>query len=132
MSAADLTISELARKAGVNVETIRYYERLGLIPAPQRDAGGRRRYGADMIGFIGFIREAKCAGLSLDDVGTLMQSAASGNTNAAERLLRKLDERMDAIQAVRKALANFAFAEADTSPGGLLARRCERCGSDTQ
>lgn len=126
MSAADLTISQLARSAGVNVETIRYYERLGLIPAPQRDTGGRRRYGADMISFIGFIREAKCAGLSLDDIRVLLQSAAAGDTGAAEHLLRKLDERMNAIQTVRKMLANLAFAGTDARPDKLLARRREK------
>ena len=66
------TIGQLARNAGVNVETIRYYERRGLIRRPLKPANGYRRYGRDVLARLQFIRRAKTLGFTLDEIANLL------------------------------------------------------------
>jgi MerR family mercuric resistance operon transcriptional regulator len=75
---ADIAIGELSRRTGCNIETIRYYERIGLLPKPRREKGGRfRRYDSDDIARLTFIRRARQLGFTLDDVRGLLRLAAS-------------------------------------------------------
>lgn len=74
---ATLPIGEVARRAGVNVSAIRFYEKKGLLPEPER-LGGRRRYGEDTIDRLGAIDVAKRAGFSLEEIGTLLDSIDRG------------------------------------------------------
>jgi DNA-binding transcriptional MerR regulator len=67
MSPSGYTIGKLARDAGVNVETIRYYERLGLIRRPGKPVQGYRRYPSDMVARLRFIRRAQCLGFTLKE-----------------------------------------------------------------
>jgi MerR family mercuric resistance operon transcriptional regulator len=69
---AGMTIGALARAAGVHVETIRFYQRKGLMPQPDRPQGGIRRYGADELGRVSFIKAAQRLGFSLDEVTDLL------------------------------------------------------------
>lgn len=68
-----LTIGRLATAANVNVETVRYYQRRGLLPEPERPAGSVRRYGPDDVKRLQFIRRAQTMGFSLTEVQALQQ-----------------------------------------------------------
>ena len=79
-----IAIGELARQTGCNVETIRYYERIGLLPSPER-LGRYRRYAAMDVRRLGFVRRARELGFSLDAVRALLAlSAADGQSACAE------------------------------------------------
>jgi MerR family transcriptional regulator, mercuric resistance operon regulatory protein len=66
------TIGALARQAGVNVETIRYYQRRGLVPEPPKPLGGIRKYAPDHVQRLRFIKRAQQLGFSLEEVGDLL------------------------------------------------------------
>ena len=83
MSARSLTIGRLAESAGVNLETVRYYERIGLMPAPPR-RGRYRSYGAEDVGRLGFVRRARELGFTLDEVRALLRLASGGEASCAE------------------------------------------------
>jgi MerR family mercuric resistance operon transcriptional regulator len=68
-----MTISRLAAAAGVHVETVRYYQRRGLLPEPERPMGSVRRYGPDDVGRLQFIRRAQAMGFSLDEIAGLLE-----------------------------------------------------------
>jgi MerR family mercuric resistance operon transcriptional regulator len=67
-----LTIGELSRRTTVNIETIRYYERIGLLPHPPRTRGGRRVYGTESCRTLGFVKRSRELGFSLEDIRTLL------------------------------------------------------------
>lgn len=67
------TIGQLARAAGINVETIRYYERRGLLTQPEKPAEGYRRYPEESLDRIRFIKRAQELGFSLDEIETLLE-----------------------------------------------------------
>lgn len=69
---ASLAIGILSRRAGVNIETVRYYERIGLLPRPRRSNGGYRLYGLGDVKRLCFIRRARDLGFSLDQVKALL------------------------------------------------------------
>jgi MerR family transcriptional regulator, mercuric resistance operon regulatory protein len=73
-----ITIGILSEHSGVKVETIRYYERIGLTPVPMRTEGRHRLYGADDIKRVIFIRRARELGFSLDDIRNLLALAERG------------------------------------------------------
>ena len=75
----DWTIGEVARRSGVNVETIRYYEREGLMPRPPRTTGGRRAYAPSDLNTLNFIRKAREIGFTLDDTRTLLALRGPNN-----------------------------------------------------
>ena len=78
---AEIAIGDLSRRTGCNIETIRYYERISLLPKPRRERGGRfRRYDSDDIARLRFIRRARQLGFTLDEVrGLLRLAAGEGN-----------------------------------------------------
>ena len=80
----EMTIGELARAADVNVETVRYYHRRGLLPAPERPAGGIRRYPPEALSRLRFVKRSQALGFSLDDVDALL-SLDDGQTCSAAR-----------------------------------------------
>jgi len=79
-----LTIGTLSRETGCNIETIRYYERIGLLRAPPRSAGGHRIYDRDDIRRLGFVRRARELGFSLDDVRVILGLVDGGGLTCAE------------------------------------------------
>ena len=90
----ELTIGEVARRAGVAASTVRYYESIDLLPEPVRESG-QRRYDESVLGKLGFIGVAKEAGFSLPEIKELMEGVDDGNGMAGSmRSLssRKLDE----------------------------------------
>ena len=84
-SPESLAIGELSRCTGVNIETIRYYERIKMLPAPPRTSSGRRVYGPTEIRTLTFIRRSRELGFTLDEVRALLAlSAEDGNNTCGE------------------------------------------------
>lgn len=79
-----MQIGALSERTGVNIETIRYYERIGLLSAPPRSPGGFRRYGLDDVRRLGFIRRLRDLGFALDDVRALLDLAIRRRTACKE------------------------------------------------
>lgn len=73
MQDQELTIGTIARQAGVNVETIRFYHRRGLLPEPQKPVGGVRRYAQEDVARLRFIKSAQRLGFTLDEIGLLLR-----------------------------------------------------------
>jgi MerR family mercuric resistance operon transcriptional regulator len=76
----EITIGELSSHTGVNVETVRYYERIGLVPQPPRSAGGRRVFAPSDVQRLSFIRRARELGFSIDDIRSLLEVAKGSGT----------------------------------------------------
>lgn len=68
-----LSIGELSKRSGANTETIRYYERIGVMPAPGRSANGYRVYGAEHLRRLSFVRRSRQLGFSLDEIRGLLR-----------------------------------------------------------
>lgn len=79
-----LTIGRLAKVAGVHLETIRYYERIGLLPPPPRTAGGHRDYRAEHVKRLTFVRRGRELGFTLDQVRALLALAEDRGRSCAE------------------------------------------------
>jgi len=104
----EMTIGEVARRAGVATSTIRYYESINLLPVPER-ISGQRRYGADVLGKLAFIGVAQGAGFKLDEIKQLVDGVDARNGMAGQmRLLssRKLDE-VEALLERTKAMMGW-------------------------
>lgn len=103
-----LTIGRLARSAGVNIQTIRFYQRRGLIAEPPRPLGGVRRYAPDAVGRVKFIKRAQRLGFTLDEVALLLglsDGKHCAETKAlAERKLAVVEEKLNDLAAIQKAL----------------------------
>jgi len=79
-----LSIGALSRHTGVNIETIRYYERIGLMVKPPRTKGGHRSYATVHADRLSFIRRARELGFSIEDIRTLLVLSARGHASCAE------------------------------------------------
>lgn len=105
------TISGLAREGGVGVETIRYYQRRGLLPTPHAN-GGVRRYGEEDRRRLLFIRSAQAAGFTLDEIAELLALDASEDRERAralaERRIAALDAKIAELKFARDALKRLA------------------------
>jgi MerR family transcriptional regulator, mercuric resistance operon regulatory protein len=84
MRAPPLSIGELSRLTGVHIETIRYYERVKMLPTPPRTSGGRRTYGANHRRTLGFIRRARNLGFNLDAIRALLDLDGLGRASCGE------------------------------------------------
>jgi DNA-binding transcriptional MerR regulator len=107
-----LTIGQLAHEAGVHVETVRYYERRGLLRQPPRTAAGYRQYAATDLWRLQFIARAKQLGFTLAEVARLVGAHDGDDTaeavlEAARAKLRALDERQKELDATRLRLARL-------------------------
>ena len=115
------TIGGLAKAAGVGVETVRYYQRRGLLPEPARPPGEVRRYGDDDVRRLRFIRRAQAAGFTLEEIGELLaldrtDDRARVRELAAERLAA-LDTRIAELDRARAALERLRSACASGKKG---------------
>ena len=120
------TIATLAREGGVGVETVRYYQRRGLLRTPDKSggsalSGGIRRYGAEDLRRLKFIRAARGAGFTLEQIGELLEldaghDRARARTLAAERIAA-LDVKISELQAARASLSKLASACAASDAG---------------
>ncbi|MEO8465912.1 MAG: heavy metal-responsive transcriptional regulator [Gammaproteobacteria bacterium] len=125
MLANTMTIGRLAERAGVPIDTIRYYERNGLLPTPTRRASGYREYGAGDIERLRFIRRAKELGFTLAEIAELLSLTADrhndmrGVKHKAEERLTQVEFKIKELQRVRRGLQKLIAA----CPGhGELAR----------
>ena len=82
--AGGLTRGELARRTGVHLETIRYFERIGILPEPPRTEGGHRVYGESDVRTLGFIRRAKGLGFAPEEVRTILDLGGPGKAPCAD------------------------------------------------
>lgn len=122
----EMTIARLAGAGGVGVETVRYYQRRGLLRTPPRPdgggmGGGVRRYGAEDARRLRFIRQAQGAGFTLEQIGELLALDAGEDRARARALaegrLVELDARIAELEAARAALRRLATACADGGRG---------------
>ncbi|KDP87208.1 MerR family transcriptional regulator [Cupriavidus sp. SK-3] len=103
---ANLTIGAFAKAAGVNVETIRFYQRTGVLPEPDKPAGGIRRYGEADVIRVRFVKAAQRLGFSLEEIGELLRLEDGTHCEEASSLAeRKLND-------VRAKLADLRRMEA--------------------
>lgn len=101
-----LRIGELAAQLGVNTKTIRYYEDIGLLPAPRRTEAGYRLYGDADRQRLAFIRKARAIGLSLEEISQLLALRREGEQPCGH--LRELvDRKLVAVEAQLRALTEF-------------------------
>jgi DNA-binding transcriptional MerR regulator len=111
MNGEQLRIGEVASRTGVSVDTVRHYERKGLLPDVQRDANGYRSYPGGVIERIAVIRRALRIGFSLDELSRIFRMRAAGTPPCTQvyalavRKAAELDEQIAAMTAVRAALA---------------------------
>lgn len=109
-----MKVSELARAAGVNPQTVRYYERVGLLPKPDRLESGYRDFGPDALRRLRFILEAKEIGFTLAEIQQLLglDGASPDSCGCVRELvearLADLEEKLAAIKRVRKTLKRVA------------------------
>ena len=84
-----MQIGEMAKKGGVSIQTIRFYERRGLLPSPPRKESGYRLYGQADLKRLLFIRQAKALGFSLDEIRTILRMRERGQCPCASVLRRR-------------------------------------------
>jgi MerR family mercuric resistance operon transcriptional regulator len=105
---ARLTIGRFAREAGVGVETVRYYQRRGLLPVPAPGVTAHREYDAELLRRLRFIRRVQAAGFTLEEVRELLRLDRSRDRqrvrHIAGRKLDELDERARELHRLRRAL----------------------------
>ena len=111
------SIGQLAKAAGVNVETVRYYHRRGLIPLPPKRIGGRRHYPESALRQIAFVRRAQTLGFTLEEIISLLKILADGKgcdggQALARRKLEELESRLAELNRMKREL-------------GAMLKRCE-------
>jgi MerR family mercuric resistance operon transcriptional regulator len=115
---ARMTIARLAEAAEVHVETIRYYQRRGLIRAPERQVGSIRRYGEDDVQRLRFIKRAQSVGFTLDEVASLLSMRSriccSATRSLAAAKLEAIDQRLLELTRLRIELASW-IADCDAN-----------------
>lgn len=109
--ASELTIGRVAKLAGVNVETVRYYQRRGLLAEPDKPHMGYRRYPADIVKYIRFIKRAQALGFTLEEITELLRlekaRACAETRDLAAHKMRLIDQKLMGLTAMRKALAGL-------------------------
>lgn len=109
--ATELTIGKLADAAGVSIETIRYYQRRGLLDEPPKPLGGHRRYAPSQAKRLRFIKRAQALGFTLEEIGALLTldaACACGETRAlAVRKLGLIKQKMADLAVMRQALGDL-------------------------
>jgi DNA-binding transcriptional MerR regulator len=108
-----MQIGDLSRAAGVNIETIRYYERIGVLPKATRQVNGRRTYSQDDARRLGFIRHARDLGFDLADVRTLLalqeqpEASCEDASRIAQAQLEAVENRIAKLQSLRAELSRM-------------------------
>jgi MerR family mercuric resistance operon transcriptional regulator len=116
MNMERISVGQLAKKAGVNVETVRYYERIGLMPRPQRLASGYRVYTSEDVTRLQFIKHAKKFGFTLNEIRELLSLKVDSKCNCedirlrAEEKIRDITEKIDHLQRIRNVLNQLVIA----------------------
>jgi MerR family transcriptional regulator, copper efflux regulator len=112
-----MSVGQLAKEAGVNLETVRFYERERIMPEPERTMGGHRVYTANDLGRLRFIQRAKSVGFTLKEVRTLVRlrdanpdESCDDVMSMAHRKLAEVEIKLQELTEMRDALAGFIRA----------------------
>ncbi len=117
-----LTIGQVAKRSGIGLETLRFYERKGLIEEPPRTDSGYRQYPEDVVGRIRFIKRAKELGFSLKEISELLSLRVDPGTTCAdvrkqtELKLTDVEEKIRALRRIKTALKKLAASCVGTGP----------------
>jgi redox-sensitive transcriptional activator SoxR len=137
-----MKVGEVAARAGVNVETLRYYERRGLLPEPSREPSGHRRYDEETVRFLRAIKEAQAVGFTLSEIDEYLRAAKRSRKPSEAlriRMAAKIDEidgRIAGLQRMREELARVVGCACDsldhcTCGAAYLARRGRESATPT-
>lgn len=133
-----MKIGDLSQKTGLSIDTLRFYEKIGLIPAPWRNAGGVRVYDPDSLGWINFLKALKATGMPLADMRNYASLRAQGTATSAQRriileqqrevVLERIKELRECVELLDYKIANYntieqAHAEEDAAKSALLRKR---------
>src|SRR3954462_11485949 len=139
VATATLRIGEVAERIGISPDTLRYYERLGLLPNVRRTASGYREYPANVVERVRFIRNALRFGFGLKEVTKFLHASASGHAPckqvraAGEEILTRVDGKIKEVQVARKVIRR-TLAECDKrlseTPAGKPARLLHSLSED--
>lgn len=111
-----MTIGELSRRTGVVIETIRYYERIGLLPAPQRGENGRRQYDDKAVRRLTLVRQSRDLGFGMTEIGELLtlsddpDASCQAAVEIARRQVSAIDGKIKQLKAIRRELVNVVEA----------------------
>jgi DNA-binding transcriptional MerR regulator len=111
-----LTISQLASYAGVTTRAVRHYHQIGLLPEPERDASGYRRYGATAVVFLIKIRTLANAGVPLSEVGEMLSADEPAFAEAVRRIDGRLRDEVERLETSRKQIAQLAAGDSLVVP----------------
>ena len=116
-----MRISDLARAGGVGVETVRFYQRKGLLEVPRGDAPGGRHYGEEDVRRLRYVKQAQAAGFTLAEIAELIELDRTDDRPRAREMAREriaaLDRQIAALEAARASLARLAQACAEGGAG---------------
>ncbi len=119
MNNLSLTIGQLAKKAQISVETIRFYQQRGLIPTPEKPSKGYRRYANEILAKLLFIKRAKCLGFTLTEIQALLKlddgAHCSEAKQFAEYKLTLVQAKLDDLLQIKTALEHFIEACPETN-----------------
>ena len=117
-----MRIGEVAAEAAVNIHTLRYYERVGLLPAPDRHPSGYRSYAPDAVRRVRFIKRAQELGFTLAEIGDLLALREQSETSCtlvetrAGATLERIDEKIRDLDRMRDALSHYVHACRSSRP----------------
>lgn len=110
-------IGEVAGKAGITVDTLRYYEKLGVLPRAQRTTGGPRQYGDDVLRQVRFVQEARALGLTLNDIQQLVGGQGRVGRDRCQKVrdllsvrLKDVDAKLAQLRSLRQTLQSHLEA----------------------
>ena len=115
-----LTISQLAAYADVTVRAVRHYHQIGLLPEPERDASGYRRYGARAVVSLIKIRTLANAGVPLSHIGRMLEADAPAFAEAVQRIDTRLRDEIERLEISRKQIAQLTAGDSLTLPPEVL------------
>lgn len=111
MQEASYTIGDVAEAAGVGVETVRYYERRGLVPQPGRGVGAYRRYGKGHVDRIRFVKRGQALGFSLEEIATLLELEDGTDRRSIRRIasarMEETRRRIADLRRIERVLAHL-------------------------
>lgn len=121
---SDLTIQQVAERTGLSTHTLRYYERVNLIPSIERAANGHRRYSEEDLAWIEFVKCLRSTGMPISDVQRYVELQQQGDTTFAERL-EIMESHRRALKAKIEQLSGF-LQKIESKVEGYRARLKER------
>ena len=109
----EMTIGRAAKAAGVKIDTIRYYQRIGLITEPVLPQGGQRKYGEEVVRRVKFIKRAQTLGFTLDETSSLLSFEEAKNCcetkELAEHKIKEIDGRIADLRRMKKTLGDLSM-----------------------